>query len=123
MGVWEEDITSHTPVILPPMNLPPRPFPQARLLAPDDPVPDGAHVWLYEGTLERFTGTGTRFPYRQRVAWPPDARWEEIRDFGLWMVERLSINGHVLLGLRARGEEAAETEARLILPEGTPDTL
>lgn len=98
---------------------PPRPFPQARLLAANDAASDDARVWLYEGTLERFTGAGSRFPFRQRVAWPPGARWEDIRDFGLWMVERLSINGHVLMGLRARAEETAETEARLILPEGT----
>lgn len=101
------------------MNSPPKPFPQARLLTPDDPAPDDTHVWLYEGALERFTGSGARFPYRQRVAWPPETRWEEVRDFGLWMVERLSINGHVLVGLRARPESQPEGAARLVLPEGT----
>jgi hypothetical protein len=74
-------------------------------------------VWLYEGTLERFTGDGSRYHYAQRIAWPAEPAWEQVRELGLWMAERLSINGHLLLGLRARPEGAAATEARLIAPE------
>ena len=77
----------------------------------------GSHVHRNEGTLERFTGTGRRFSYRQRIAWPGSPAWEEVRELGLWMVERLSINGHVLVGLRARPETAPAEEARRITPE------
>jgi hypothetical protein len=78
-------------------------------------------VWLYEGTLERFTGAGRRFAYRQRIAWPRTPVWEEVRELGLWMVERLSINGHVLVGLRARPEAFPAADARWITPDGTSD--
>jgi hypothetical protein len=78
-------------------------------------------VWLYEGTLERFTGAGRRFAYRQRIAWPRTPAWEEVRELGLWMVERLSINGHVLVGLRARAEAAPASEACWITPGTTAD--
>jgi len=61
-------------------------------------------VWVFEGTLERVIGGAGRFAVVQRVAWPAEADWEEVRAFGHWMVERLSINGHVLVGLRARPE-------------------
>jgi len=98
--------------------LPPgRPQPQTRLLGPADAAPQGAEVWLYEGRLERFTGGGGPFDYRQRIAWPEAPAWEQVRELGLWMVERLSINGHLLIGLRARPEGAPSGEARLILPE------
>lgn len=105
------------------MSTPGRPYPEAQLLAADAAPPPGAVVWLYEGTLERFTGTaasvgGTRFAYEQRIAWPEGTPWESVRRFGLWMVERLSINGHLLVGLRARPETAPPTEGRLILPDG-----
>ena len=73
-------------------------------------------MWLYEGTLERFAGPRKRFPYRQRIAWPGDPAWREVRILGLWMVERLSINGHVLIGLRARPEAAPAEESRWITP-------
>ncbi|MBM3457731.1 MAG: hypothetical protein FJX77_04270 [Armatimonadetes bacterium] len=88
----------------------PRPCPEARLLGPDDPAPEGATVWLYAGALQRFTGYGTRFQYRQRIAWPRPPELKEVQAFGIWMVERLSINGHLLFGLRAR-PDGGEQEA------------
>jgi hypothetical protein len=97
-------------------TLPPRPCPDARLLAPEEPAPEGARVWVYEGTLERFVQTGERYRYRQRIAWPEAPTWEQVRTLGLWMVERLSINGHVLVGLRARPEDAPAHEAQPIVP-------
>lgn len=100
----------------------PRPFPEARLLGPDEPVPQGASVWVYEGTLERFAAGGGRFLYRQRIAWTGEPPWEHVRDFGLWTVERLSINGHMLVGLRARPENAPAADARLISPDAAPQT-
>ncbi len=93
-----------------------RPSPEARLLGPEEAAPEGGSVWLYEGMLERFAGGGERFRYRQRIAWPGEPEWESVRELGLWMVERLSINGHLLLGLRARPEAAPVEEARLIAP-------
>jgi hypothetical protein len=73
-------------------------------------------VWLYEGSLEQFAGGGRHFDYRQRMAWPEEPSWEQVLEFGLWTVERLSINGHLLVGLRARPESAAPGAARLISP-------
>jgi hypothetical protein len=98
-----------------------RPYPEAKLLAAEAEAPPGCEVWLYEGTLERFTGTaasvgGTQYAYFQRIAWPEGTAWESVREFGLWMVERLSINGHLLVGLRARRETAPSNKGRLILP-------
>ena len=97
--------------------LPPRPSPEFRFLGEEEPAPEGASVWLYHGTLERFSGGGERFRYRQRVAWPEAPEWEQVRALGLWMAERLSINGYLLVGLHARPEDAPREEARLIGPE------
>ena len=95
----------------------PKPFPEAKLIAPDDLPPPGTQVWIYEGTLERFTSGHERYHYAQRIAWPAEPSWEQVRELGLWMAERLSINGHLLLGLRARTEGIPAAEARLIAPE------
>ena len=95
----------------------PRPSPDAQLLAPDAPAPEGARVWVYEGWLEQFAGAQARFHYLQRIVWPHDPEWETVRELGVWMVERLSVNGHLLVGLRARPEGATEGEERLIRPE------
>ena len=84
-----------------------------RLLNPEEPAPEDAEVWAFEGTLERVIGGSGRFPVSQRVAWPAPVEWEEVRAFGEWMVERLSINGHVLVGLRAWPEGRPE-EGRLV---------
>lgn len=94
-----------------------RPCPHARLVGPDEPVSEGVSVWAYEGSLQRFTGYGARFQYRQRVAWPARPPWDEVREFALWMVERLSINGHLLVGLRVRAEEGPDEEWRLVSPD------
>jgi hypothetical protein len=94
-----------------------RPFGEAKLLGAEDAAPEGASVWVYEGTLERFAGGRGGYQYRQRIAWLGEPSWGSVRDFGLWMVERLSINGHMLVGLRARPETAEPAEARLIGPE------
>ncbi len=94
-----------------------RPCPDARLVGPDEAVSEEVSVWAYEGSLQRFTGYGARFQYRQRVAWPAPPAWDEVREFGLWMVERLSINGHLLVGLRVRAEGAPGEEWRLVSPE------
>jgi hypothetical protein len=100
------------------MDLPPqRPFPEARLLGPEDAAPDGTTVWIYEGMLERFTGDTARYAFQQRVAWPDEVSWERVRGLGLWVVERLSINGHVLVGLRGRPEGSPPEAARRITPE------
>ena len=98
----------------------PRPFPEVRFIAPDEMPEAGASVWLYEGMLERITQAGKRYRYRQRVAWPQPPAWEPVRDLGLWMVERLSINGHLLMGLRAREESNPPEASRLIAPPETP---
>ncbi|MFN3652890.1 MAG: hypothetical protein ACK47B_25205 [Armatimonadota bacterium] len=97
---------------------PPWPCPEARLLNESEPPPPGTHAWLYEGTLERFTGPPARFPIRQRVAWPEPVAWERVRALGEWMVTRLSVNGHLLVGLRARAEEEPPSAAKLVVPEG-----
>jgi hypothetical protein len=95
---------------------PPRPHPEAVLLGPEEPVPGGREAWTYEGTLERFSGGHGRFPFRQRVAWPAGAEWQAVRALGLWIEERLSINGHVLMGLRAYREQDGAEGARRIGP-------
>lgn len=97
--------------------LTPKPFPEAKLIAPDELPPPGMQVWIYEGTLERFASGHERYHYAQRIAWPAEPSWEQVRELGLWMAERLSINGHLLLGLRARAEDNPAVEARLISPE------
>ncbi len=100
---------------------PPIPFRNVRILGTDEPSPDGTPVWVYEGSLERFTGDGSRFHFEQRIAWPEDPDWEQVQELGLWMVARLSVNGHVLVGLRARPEADPPTTARLITPTTAPE--
>lgn len=96
------------------MSPPPRPHPEARLLDPEEPVPSGFEVWVFEGTLERVIGGNGRFPVRQRVAWPAGTPWEKIETFGRWVIERLSINGHLVVGLRAWREADRAGIARYI---------
>lgn len=95
---------------------PPIPFRNVQLLGAGETPPAGASVWLYEGSLERFTGGSSRFHFAQRIAWPEEPGWEQVRELGLWMVARLSVNGHVLVGLRARSEADSPASARLITP-------
>jgi hypothetical protein len=86
------------------------------LLTPNEPAPGYGSVWIYEGTLEQFTGQGDRFHYRQRVHWPEEPAWEQVEELGQWTAERLSINGHLLVGLNARPEGLPRERARLIAP-------
>ena len=98
------------------MTPPPRPHPEARILSEADSAPAGTQVWIYEGVLEQFTGGAGPYPFRQRVAWPRSAAFAAIRELGLWMTERLSVNGHLLIGLRVRREGEAPEQGRLITP-------
>jgi hypothetical protein len=93
---------------------PPKPDPEATLLAPDAPPPVESEVWVYEGTLERFTGENRRYRFHQRIAWRATPTPEQVNTLGCWMVERLSINGHLLVGLRVRPESAPAEDARLV---------
>jgi hypothetical protein len=88
------------------------------LLGAEETPPEGASVWLYEGTLERFSAPGVRFRYRQRIAWPAPPAPEQVQELGRWMVERLSINGHLLIGLRAYPEGERPESAQAIRPGG-----
>ena len=100
---------------------PPKPDPEATLLAPDAPAPLEGEVWVVEGNLERFLEVGEfpekgplRFRFRQRIAWRVAPSRERVDTLARWIVDRLSINGHVLIGLRARPESSPESEARLV---------
>lgn len=104
--------------MLPP---PPKPDPEATLLAADAPAPKGGEVWVFEGTLERFLEVGEfpedsprKFRFRQRIAWRGTPSAERVDTLGRWIIERLSINGHLLVGLRARPETTPAEEARLV---------
>lgn len=104
--------------MLPP---PPKPDPEATLLAPDAPAPLEAEVWVFEGMLERFLEAGEfpekgpqRFRFRQRIAWRDTPSPERVDTLGRWIIERLSINGHLLVGLRARPESSPSEAARLV---------
>jgi len=98
------------------MNPPPLPFSQVKLLASDAEADANYCVWLFAGSLERFVGEGPRYPFRQRVAFPEPAEWEQVREMGRWIVERLSINGHVLIGLHAWREGTPRETAQRIDP-------
>ena len=78
-------------------------------------------MWVFEGNLERFLEVGEfpekgprRFRFWQRIAWQEAPSPERVNTLARWIVDRLSINGHVLIGLRARPEASPESEARLV---------
>jgi hypothetical protein len=104
------------------MQIPPaKPDPEATLLAPGVSASEGCEVWVFEGSLERFLEVGElpergarRYRFQQRIAWRTPPTEERVTTLGRWITARLSINGHLLVGLRARPEAAPPEEARLV---------